>query len=95
MKSQVALSDTTLFKVGIGKRVLKKEIFYSKGNIPVYSSNVHEPFGFLDNSNGSITDFTHDYVLWGIDGNFEFSVKRQGELFAITDHEVDPVIRTG
>ena len=86
MKNQVALSDTTLFEVSIGKRVLKKEIFYSKGNVPVYSSNVHEPFGFLDSSNDSITDFEHDYVLWGIDGNFEFNVKHQGEPFAITDH---------
>ncbi len=86
MKSQVTLSDTTLFKVSIGKRVLKKQIFYSKGNVPVYSSNVQEPFGFLDSSNESITDFTHDYVLWGIDGNFEFNVKHQGEPFAIIDH---------
>ncbi len=86
MKSQVALSDKKFFEVSIGKRILKKQVFYSKGNVPIYSSNVYKPFGFLDDSNESITDFTHDYVLWGIDGNFEFSVKRKGELFAITDH---------
>lgn len=86
MKSPVALSDSKCFEVCIGKRILKKQIFHSKGEIPVYSSNVLKPFGFLDDCNESISDFKHDYVLWGIDGNFEFNVKHQGEVFAITDH---------
>lgn len=86
MKREIALSDNKCFKISIGKRILKKQIFYSKGTVPVYSANVFKPFGFLDEPNESITDFNCDYVLWGIDGNFEFNVKHKGELFAVTDH---------
>lgn len=86
MKKELALNDNKYFKISIGKRILKKEIFYSKGTVPVYSANVCKPFGFLDKPNESITDFNWDYVLWGIDGNFEFNVKHRGELFAVTDH---------
>jgi restriction endonuclease S subunit len=31
-------------------------------------------------------DFAHNYLLWGIDGNFDFSIKVKGEKFATTDH---------
>jgi hypothetical protein len=86
MKEEIALSDNKYFKICIGKRILKKQIFYSKGTVPVYSANVFKPFGFLDKPNGSITDFKRDYVLWGIDGNLEFNVKHKGKLFAVTDH---------
>jgi len=86
MKKEISLSDNKYFELCIGKRILKKQVFYSKGKVPVYSANVFEPFGFLEETNESITDFEPDYVLWGIDGNFEFSVKHKGERFAITDH---------
>ncbi len=86
MKREIALSDNKYFEICIGKRILKKQIFYSKGTIPAYSANVFKPFGFLDKPNESITDFKCVYVLWGIDGNFEFNVKHKGELFAVTDH---------
>ncbi|HBT4413971.1 TPA: N-6 DNA methylase, partial [Klebsiella pneumoniae] len=43
-----------------------------------------EPFGWMTTSN--LTDFTKPYVLWGIDGNFDFSVKMPGEKFRSTDH---------
>ncbi|MGD0203404.1 MAG: N-6 DNA methylase [Candidatus Bathyarchaeia archaeon] len=80
------LADEQYFELSIGERILKKEVFQSKGNIPVYSANVNEPFGYLDETNVSIVDFEHSYVLWGIDGNFELTVKHMGEKFAITDH---------
>lgn len=80
----ISLGDTAYFEMFIGKRVLKKEIFGSQGTVPVYSANVSEKFGMIEVSN--IDDFEHDYVLWGIDGNFEFSIKRKGEVFATTDH---------
>jgi len=81
---EVSLSNDKYFDIFIGKRVLKKEVFDSKGNIPVYSANVSIPFGFLDKSN--IRDFSHDYLLWGIDGNFEFNIIKKGVEFATTDH---------
>ena len=85
-KIEISLADERFFKLSIGTRVLKKEVFQSKGDIPLYSANVHEPFGHLNKTNDSITDFKHNYVLWGIDGNFELAVKHKGEKFAITDH---------
>jgi hypothetical protein len=86
MKKEIALNDNKYFGICIGKRVLKKQVFYSKGTVPVYSANVFKPFGFLKKPNSSITDFKCDYVIWGIDGNFEFNVKHKGELFSVTDH---------
>ena len=85
-KKEISLADRKYFELSIGQRVLKKEVFQSKGKIPVYSANVHEPFGHIDETNDSITDFEHNHVLWGIDGNFELTVKHAGEKFAITDH---------
>jgi hypothetical protein len=83
---EIALDDKIYSEIFIGQRVLKKEVFQSTGKIPLYSSNVFKPFGFLETPNMSVPDFNHNYVLWGIDGNFEFNVKRKGEKFAITDH---------
>ncbi len=80
----VELSDSSYFSLAIGKRVLKKEVYNQTGDIPVYSANVNEPFGWMTTSN--LTDFTKPYVLWGIDGNFDFSVKMPGEKFRSTDH---------
>jgi len=84
MKKEIFLSDTNYFDIFIGKRILKSEVFNSKGNIPAYSANVFEPFGFLTKSN--INDFTCNYVLWGIDGKFEFNIISRGIQFATTDH---------
>ena len=80
----ISLTDKNYFEIFIGKRILKEEIFNSKGNIPVYSANVFVPFGFLNSSN--INDFSHDYLLWGIDGKFEFNVIKFETKFATTDH---------
>lgn len=81
---EIELSNKTYFHLAIGKRVLKKDVYNSTGSIPVYSANVNEPFGWMPSSN--IGDFSKPYVLWGIDGNFEFSVKLPGEKFRATDH---------
>lgn len=96
-RKQVALSDTDLFTLSLGKRVLKKDYITSKGDIPVFSANVFEPFVYTDRSN--ITKFDKDFVLWGIDGVFTFNVMKKGQPFASTDHcgtikilneEIDP-----
>lgn len=80
----ISLSDTEYFDIFIGKRVLKRDIVKIQGDIPVYSANVFIPFGHLEESN--IADFQFDYILWGIDGNFDFNIKKKGEIFATTDH---------
>ncbi len=84
MKKEVALNNRDYFDIFIGKRVLKSEVFNSKGIIPVYSANVFDPFGFLSKSN--IDDISVDHVLWGIDGKFEFNIIPRGTRFATTDH---------
>lgn len=71
-KKKVSLSDKALFTLSLGKRLLKKDFITAKGDIPVYSANVFEPFVYTDKSN--ITDFSKAYVLWGIDGEFSFNV---------------------
>lgn len=82
--AEICLSDTNYFELFIGSRVLRKDIHNKKGDISVYSANVKVPFGWMDTSN--IADFTKPYVLWGIDGNFEFAIKLPGEKFRTTDH---------
>lgn len=81
----ISLSDKRFFELFIGKRILKKDLYLkSTGVVPLFSANVKNPFGMLDTSN--ISDFSRDSVLWGIDGNFEFSVMKRGTPFATTDH---------
>jgi len=82
---EVKLGNTDLFNLFIGKRVLKKETLDSGENgIPVYSANVFEPFGLIEESN--ITDFAHPSILWGIDGKYELRYIPAKEVFATTDH---------
>lgn len=84
MNTEISLKDENYFELSIGSRILKKDIFNSSGTIAVYSANVFEPFGNVKLSN--IEDFTKNYVLWGIDGNFALNIKHEGEIFATTDH---------
>ena len=82
---EVSLSDEKFFDLFIGKRILKKDIRNNDKNlIPVYSANPLVPFGHVRESN--ITVFDSDFVIWGIDGKFEFNIMRKGEKFATTDH---------
>jgi type I restriction-modification system DNA methylase subunit len=80
----VALGDEALFRLFIGKRVLRKDVTADTSKVPVYSANVFEPMGYRDGSN--IEDFEHPSILWGIDGNFAFSLIPPGTPFASTDH---------
>jgi type I restriction enzyme M protein len=83
---KVALSNKSLFRMLIGKRVLKKDLLTGGqgGGIPVYSANVFEPVGLIPESN--IGDFTLPAILWGIDGNFDLRYMPKEEAFATTDH---------
>lgn len=80
----VSLDDDSLFELSIGNRVLKKDFVKPKGDIPVYSANVFDPFVYSNSTN--IIDASVDYVIWGIDGNFTFNVMPAGTIFATTDH---------
>ena len=81
---EVSLSDNSLFELSIGKRVLRKDFQVPRGEIPVYSANVFTPFVYSDSSN--IADYQASYVIWGIDGLFDFNVVGMGSPFATTDH---------
>ena len=81
---EVSLSDTQLFSLSIGKRLLRKDFIFPHGDIPVYSANVFTPFVYSNESN--ITDWSTPYVLWGIDGDFSFNVMPLLQKFATTDH---------
>ena len=83
-RKEICLSDRKYFDLFIGKRVLRKDFQIPRGEIPVYSANVFKPFVYSDTSN--ITDYDSSYVIWGIDGNFDFNVVGMGTPFATTDH---------
>ena len=80
----VSLNDKNYFDLFIGKRVLKKDIRTPKGKVPIYSANVFNPIGYGEKSN--VPDLSKDYVLWGIDGDFEFNLMKKGQKFISTDH---------
>ncbi len=80
----VSLSNEKIFKIDIGKRVLKKEINAMSGNIPLYSSNVNIPFGFVNFINMIIKN--NNYIIWGLDGNYELNIIDKGIQFSTTDH---------
>lgn len=79
----VSLSDKERFDVTIGKRVLRTEIA-DDGDIPVFSANVREAFGFIDKL--LITDFQIASVLWGIDGDWMVRYIPKDKPFYPTDH---------
>jgi hypothetical protein len=81
---QVPLGDNSLFRLFIGKRVLRRDVSPDTDKVPVFSANVFQPMGYIDHSN--IADFEHPSILWGIDGNFEFNLIPPGKVFATTDH---------
>lgn len=82
--AEISLADKTLFDLSIGKRLLLKNHITAAGDIPTYSANVFTPFVYVEKSN--ITDFSHPYVIWGIDGDFAFNVIPKDTMFATTDH---------
>ena len=76
------LSDTNIFKLSIGKRVVQKELT-NKG-IPVYSANVFEPIGYIDKE--LITEFNKSFIIWGIDGDWMVNILPSKFKFYPTDH---------
>lgn len=77
------LSDTNLFDLSIGNRVLSDEI-EENGTIPVYSANVFEEFGRINKQN--LTDFSCPSILWGIDGDWMVNLLPANMPFYPTDH---------
>lgn len=80
---RMSLADSNKFDVSIGKRVLNKQLS-PEAEIPVYSANVKEPFGYINDL--LITDFSVPSVLWGIDGDWMTSYMPENERFYPTDH---------
>jgi type I restriction-modification system DNA methylase subunit len=81
---EIFLSDKNYFLLFIGKRLLKRELIHITGNIPVYSANVKQPIALYNKSN--IDDFKNNFILWGIDGDFEYNFIQKNIPFATTDH---------
>ena len=80
---KLSLANAEKFDVSIGQRVLNKELAVN-GSVPVYSANIFEPFGYVDEL--LITDFSLDSVLWGIDGDWLVSFMPKDNQFYPTDH---------
>lgn len=80
---KIRLSDSTLFNLSIGKRVLNSDLNVN-GKIPVYSANVFQPFGYIDKM--LINDFSKSSVLWGIDGDWMTNIITENIPFYPTDH---------
>lgn len=77
------LGDDDLFHVSIGQRVLKSQLI-PDGKYPVYSANVFEAFGRINDS--LITDFDSMSVIWGIDGDWMVNTVPENTPFYPTDH---------
>lgn len=81
--TKVKLNEPDKFEVSIGRRVLKTE-FKSDGKVPVFSANVHEPFGNINKL--LISDFSRPSILWGIDGDWMVNYYPKDKPFYPTDH---------
>lgn len=77
------LSDNNIFELGIGSRLLKNEIL-SKWRVPVYSANVFEPFGYVNEN--LLNDFWRRSVVWWIDGDWMVNYINENLEFYPTDH---------
>lgn len=78
-----ALSDEKMFDITIGDRVLSEEIV-SEGRVPVYSANVYEEFGRIDQE--KLKDYNCPSVIWGIDGDWMVNIIPADTPFYPTDH---------
>ncbi len=77
------LSDNTIFELWIWKRLLKNEIL-EKWKIPVYSANVFEPFGYVNEN--LLNDFSRKSIIWWIDGDWMVNHINENIEFYPTDH---------
>lgn len=80
----VSLNDGSLFHLSIGRRVLKKEVYKVKTEIPLYSANVRKPFGYVHVANAG--NLPYGGALWSIDSDFDCRGVSPGEIYSITDH---------
>lgn len=80
---RLKLSDTSVFSLAIGKRVVEQEL-EEDGTIPVYSANVYTPVGLINKL--LVEDFSAASVLWGIDGDWMTNTLPAGYPFYPTDH---------
>ena len=80
------LSNNEDFEIGIGKRVLANQIEEQAkdGYLPVYSANVFDIFGYINDS--IIDNFELPCVLWGIDGDWMTNYLPKNYKFYPTDH---------
>lgn len=76
------LSDK-IFTISIGDRILTTEL-EPTGEVPVYSANVNEIFGYVNKTN--LKDFSQDSILWGIDGDWMVNIIPKNQKFYPTDH---------
>lgn len=76
------LSDSNVFSLFIGKRVLQNEL--TENGIPVYSANVFVPMGNINKY--LIDDFKETHIIWGIDGDWMVNILPKGYEFYPTDH---------
>ncbi|MCF6330020.1 MAG: N-6 DNA methylase [Sulfurimonas sp.] len=79
----VRLSDTDIFSILIGKRVLKRDV-QIKGEIPIYSANVFKSFGYIDKH--LLSKYDTPSILWGIDGDWMVNCLSKESPFYPTDH---------
>ena len=80
----VKLGNEKLFSIGIGRRVLKKDIYQKQTSIPLFSANVRKPFGCVDAPNAG--NLPLGGVLWSIDSDFDCVGVSPGQVYSITDH---------
>lgn len=82
---EIDLSNKAFFELFIGKRLVKKDLIkITDGYIPIYSANVKIPIAYHTESN--ISNFDNNFVIWGIDGDFEFNFIPKNTPFVSTDH---------
>lgn len=80
---RIKLNDSNLVNIGIGNRVLTTDLV-KDGSINVISANVNESFGKINKE--IVDDYSHQYILWGIDGDWMVRTTNTGEKFYPTDH---------
>jgi len=80
----IKLSNSDIFDISIGKRVIASEIEQTESGITVYSANVFEPFGFINKE--LLKDYDRPSVIWGIDGDWMVNYIKENKPFYPTDH---------
>lgn len=70
------------FDISLGKRVLRKNLV--EDGVPVFSANVKEVFGFVDNE--LLNDYSTPSIVWGIDGDWVVNFMEPNFKFYPTDH---------